>query len=151
MIYVLYPIVTLLFVTGDCYCVCGCNRKRSHDFVKFEVTHQYLLFQHPQACSSMLTTRSSSSSVKSPTGKGTYHHTYYHHHGHASSAAHHGPISPPRIPQHQNIVHPQQGGSRQGWVSPSRELEVSDRNILCRVRHHKTKNTMTMNGLELGV
>ena len=44
ILYVVYTIVTLLFVTDGCYRICGNNRKRLHDFVKFEVTHQYLLF-----------------------------------------------------------------------------------------------------------
>ena len=44
ILYVVYIIITLLFVTGGCYRICGCNRKRLNDFVKFEFTHQYLLF-----------------------------------------------------------------------------------------------------------
>ena len=44
ILYVVYTIVTLLFDTGGCYRICGYNRKRLHDFVKFEVTHKYLLF-----------------------------------------------------------------------------------------------------------
>ena len=82
----------------------------------------YLILQHPQAHSSMMTSRSSASSMKSPPTRG------YHHHASSSQHHHHhpaGPVSPPRLPQQQQAVHPQRPGeSRQGWASPNRELEV---------------------------
>lgn len=104
-------------------------------------------FQNPQACSSMLTSRSSSSSVKSPSGKSYHHHHHHHPHVHTSSStAHHGPVSPPRLPHPQNTVHPQQGDARQGWASPNRELEVNLAFLLFSCSHI---NSVTRNFLNV--